>query len=1146
VRLSGIRIPLWVALICATAPASAQQLQYAEPVSLSLVGQAAHFEAYGRRFDLTLADNSRVLDKLPAQRKAELSTYRLVRGTLDGAPGSWVRLVQSAAGVEGAIWDGSDLYAVTRYERIAGHLTTALDAAPGQTVVYRLSDLRDALPQGYCALDASTAADAPQKTGLDEYRAIVAEAAGAFTAANDRQIEISLIGDAAFQQAEWSDPTGALLARLNIVEGIFSSQLGLLVLATDVRLMPVTDDPFTSTTGGTLLEQLSSYRNSTPAVRARGLAHLVTGKDLDGTTAGIAYVGTVCDAKFGVSLSQQAFGTTISALIMAHELGHNFGAAHDGEAGTPCAGVTGGYIMASSVSGLATFSQCSIDTMRPVIERAACVTPADYADVTFESGGTVSGEGGLALDIPFTVRSVGTQTAEGVVATATLPSIAGLTLENATASQGACSIDGLTANCVLDAIESGERVTLTLVARPSSAGNFTVQARTGADNDLVTSNNGAQVSVSVRSGVDAALQLSTGAAEVPVDATLDLYADVRSLRAQSVRNATLTVTLNQPVLSATMPGASCTANAFSVNCTIAEVSAGAVRRLTVRAKATSAGSLYAGGNVSVVGDGDFTNNAANATVWVQAERDIELTAGPASVDLGVGSVYEIPFTLRARGPLPTGDVLLVISAPSSALAVDSLDAGGGACSQTDPISWRCEIGAMAPGSMRTLRMRVHGSRAVNTDVFATAEAADDGYTANNFASVQLRIDHAVDLALTMASGGTGVEDVLIEGQVALRSQGRQGTSNATLDVTLHAAGVLRSVSIHNGAACTLLSATRARCALPPMARNSQLFVDYTAEFPEPGMYDVTFTGAAPGDTAPDNDVLSRVVLVRPYNDVAIAGAIDLPDFVVGQTRDRTFTLTTDRRSLASARFVAPSYLPSLVVEAIQAPEGDCRVNADGSICDFVNLPAYASIPIVVTYRAAEGSYRYGIAATVTTAGDVAAANDLVRGNADVQAVTDLELRAGPSAGGAQGATLDFPAITIANTGAQKAFGTHLDIVLPAQLTLVSISAADAICTGTQTVRCDFTELEANSLTTVSLSVRANATGTFRSGLRVHATNDTNGANDSRDVAVEVAATPTAAARTTGGAGGGGGGMEWLGLLFLGLMLVRKKRGRGSI
>ncbi len=255
---------------------------------------------------------------------------------------------------------------------------------------------------------------------------------GVITPELTHQIEISLIADSDFQAAEAGDPTAAMLARLNIVEGIFSEQLGLLVLATDVRLISATADPFTATKGSTLLEQLGAYRKQTPAVRARGLAHLVTGKDLDGTTAGIAYVRTVCEVETGVSISSRSFGTTISALVMAHELGHNFGAEHDGEPETSCASVNGGFIMASSVSGYSTFSQCSIDNMRPVFASASCVTPAEYADVTIDAGvTTVSGEGGAPFTLPFVVRSAGNVAAENTVLTLTLPESAAFNIDSA-------------------------------------------------------------------------------------------------------------------------------------------------------------------------------------------------------------------------------------------------------------------------------------------------------------------------------------------------------------------------------------------------------------------------------------------------------------------------------------------------------------------------------------------------------------------------------------------------------------------------------------------------------------------------------------------------------------------------------------------
>ena len=187
-----------------------------------------------------------------------------------------------------------------------------------------------------------------------------------------------------------------------------------------------------------------------------------------------------------------------------------------------------------------------------------------------------------------------------------------------------------------------------------------------------------------------------------------------------------------------------------------------------------------------------------------------------------------------------------------------------------------------------------------------AEAADDGYTANNFASVQLRIDNPVDLGVLLASGGSGIEGADLHGRSHAASGGREPAVGATLDIELHAAGVLRAASIHEGADCELLTAQRARCALPELERGAQLYVNYRATFAEPGAYDVKFTLHTPGDTAADNDTLTRGILVRPYNDIAVSGEFDLTRLMAGDTREASFVVRTGRRALASARFVGAS------------------------------------------------------------------------------------------------------------------------------------------------------------------------------------------------------------------------------------------------
>lgn len=1133
---NGSRVALWLILLssfwigAAFAAGPTPSIQYAEPVALSLKSSSAELDAFGQHFSLTLADNSQVLSKLPSSRRAELASVRLVKGVVAGSPGSWVRLTQTADGVEGALWDGRELYAVTRHDRIADLLVNPLDAAPAQAVIYKLSDLRDALPQDFCALDGASAES--RVTALDQYNALVQEiGAQAKAGAVSRQLEISLIGDGALQASE-SDPTAALLARLNIVEGIFSQQLGLLIVATDVRLTAPGSDPFTATKGTTLLDQLGAYRSANAAVRARGLAHLITGKDLDGTTAGIAYVGTVCSAERGVSLSQSSFGTTVSALIMAHEIGHNFGANHDGEAGTTCASVGGGYIMAPAVSGYATFSSCSLGVMQQTVERASCVTLAEYADVTVESPTSrVTGEGGLSFSLPFTVRANGNLTANGVAATITLPAMIGYALESATSPVGACDIEGMTARCDLGSMAVGSSHSITVTARGTSAQNFNVQARVSAANDPVASNNSRQLPVSIRSGVDAAVTMSTSDDDLALGEPVQVFVDVSSLRALPVNGATLSVNFNQPVTAATMPGATCSASAFAVTCSMQSLPSGQTRRLTVSATTTNAGPMFGGASVNAANDGDFTNNTANANGWVRAPHDIDLAGGPPSLDLGVGATYDISYTLRSRGTAAAENTRLTITLLSTAITVDQIDA---ACAMSAPQTWTCELGTLSAGETRTVLLRVHGTRAANADISAVATTDDDGYTINNSAGVQLRVDHAVDLAVMLVSGGAGVEDLPIDGQVALRSNGRQTLTGATFDIDL-GAGTLHSASVHNGSDCTLLTPQRARCALPPMIRGAQVYVNFTATFTEPGNYDALFTASAAGDTAPDNDTLRRPVLVRPYNDIRVSGDIDFGHLQVGATHQETFTVTADRRSLATARFTAPHNLPALRVVDITSSAGECRVDEElGGLCDFSDLAANASVTVNVTWQAEQAGEPCDVAVGVSTAGDVAANNDAIRGNVIPHGLTDLDLRVAPPLPGFRNATMTFPQITIYN-GNERAFGARLEVTLPPQVSLVDVSASNAICSGSTVLRCDFSELDPGSVSTVSISVHANQAGSFTSTLRLTSANDSNPANDSRDLAIQI--NDATNSPSTGSDTRGGGSFEWLGLALLAALVA---------
>jgi Metallo-peptidase family M12/Domain of unknown function DUF11 len=558
-------------------------------------------------------------------------------GYLPNRQGSWAAVTRIGNRWTGLWFDGVHYYGLESAQQLASISVDAAKARPADTLVYRLSDATF----GETDLTGDIRRVPQNAESLAETVAIELVGATPSTALAtlpNKRVSVALLADTELALQDGTQTEINMLARLNIVDEIFSSQVGVRVLSGSVTIFDAASQPFTSTTdSSTLLDEVAAFRARTSAQRASGFTHLMTGRNLDTNTVGIAYIRSLCRGDFGASLSEARISIDFSALIAAHEIGHVFGAPHDGAADGACPNAPTGFLMAPQLNNSRTFSACSLEQISAVVATAQCLAPADAADAALE----VAANENLAINVPkdvtINVRSVGNVSILDARLRITLP--AAVSFQSGSTGSTACTNAAGVVDCVLGAIPAGSSTAVTLRVLASAAGSSTASLRVTASNDGLASNNTASIQFLADSGTDLVIGASGSAATLNIGESLTATFTVENRGPAAVTDARLS--LNVPtslaVTQLTTEAISCATVTTGLGCGPIALAVGATARVVLSLRAASSGIASITGNLTATrAELQPTNNTGLISVTVNAPPAV--TPPPSSSGGGAWSV----------------------------------------------------------------------------------------------------------------------------------------------------------------------------------------------------------------------------------------------------------------------------------------------------------------------------------------------------------------------------------------------------------------------------------------------------------------------------------------------------------------------------
>ena len=187
---------------------------------------------------------------------------------------------------------------------------------------YAVYDQADVLPSyGVCGTDTS------DHIGFVE--------TGGETLAAGGQLEITELGvDADFDfyqdhNSNVNHTTDRMELVINTMNTQYETEVGITHAISAAIVRTTSGAPYTSTNPSTLLSQFRNHWNNAQSGLRRDVAELFTGKNLDGSVIGIAYLGVICTSSgYNVVQSDCCGSLACATDLSAHELGHNWNAGH--------------------------------------------------------------------------------------------------------------------------------------------------------------------------------------------------------------------------------------------------------------------------------------------------------------------------------------------------------------------------------------------------------------------------------------------------------------------------------------------------------------------------------------------------------------------------------------------------------------------------------------------------------------------------------------------------------------------------------------------------------------------------------------------------------------------------------------------------